>query len=73
MVTAAVSEADDLDSIVEEVEEQSTTSEPTHAQSPRQVHSVRAKLPKLEVKKFNGNIEEWQERPLSKNFALATP
>ena len=56
----AVGDADDLDSIVEDVEEQSTTSEPTHAQFPRPVHSVRAKLPKLEVKKFNGNIKEWR-------------
>ena len=61
-VTAVASEAGDLDSIVEEDEEvQSTASGPTYSQSPNQGHSVRAKLPKLEVKKFNGKIEEWQE------------
>ena len=61
-VTAVTSEAGDLDSIVEEDEEvQSSASGPTYSQSPIQGHSVRAKLPKLEVKKFNGKIEEWQE------------
>ena len=61
-VTAVASKAGDLDSIVEEDEEvQSTASGPTYSQSPNQGHSVRAKLPKLEVKKFNGKIEEWQE------------
>ena len=62
MVTAAVSEAGYLNSIVEEdVEEQSTASGPTHPQPPSQSHSVRVKLPKLKVNKFNGKIEEWQE------------
>ena len=61
-VTAVVSKAGDLDSIVEEDEKvQSSASGPTYSQSPNQGHSVRAKLPKLEVKKFNGKIEEWQE------------
>ena len=50
-VTAVVSEAGDLDSIVEEDEEvQSPASGPTYSHSPSQGHSVRAKLPKLEVK-----------------------
>ena len=68
IVTVAVSEASDLNSIVEEdVEQQSTASRaaiasrPTHSQPPSQGHSVRAKLPKLKVKKSNGKIEEWQE------------
>ena len=26
-----------------------------------QQHAVKARLPKLEVKKFNGRIQEWQE------------
>lgn len=61
-VTAAVSEASDLESVIEEdIEEQSTASGPAYLQSPGQGHSVRAKPPKLEVKKFNGKIEEWQE------------
>ena len=62
MVTAVVSKAGDLDSVVEEDEEvQSSASGPTYSQSTNQGHSVRAKLPKQEVKKFNGKIEEWQE------------
>ena len=47
-VTAVVSEAGDLDSIVEEDEEvQTSASGPTYSQSPNQGHSTRAKLPKL--------------------------
>ena len=62
VVTAVASEAGGLESIVEEDEEVKTsTSGPTYSQSPNQGHSVRAKLSKLEVKKCNDKIEEWQE------------